>query len=45
MDIIGSTGLDDSVRNGKRYDPRDEPPKQNFQVKMLAQANSCFALG
>lgn len=30
--IIATTGLNFSVRNGKRCDPSVEPPKQNIQL-------------
>ena len=33
--IIGSTGLNFSVRNGKRCDPCDKPPRQCAQMKHI----------
>ena len=50
MSIIGSTGLNFSVRNGKRCDPCDKPPRQCARYMFIvcfieeARKKKCFFL-
>ena len=36
--IIGSTGLNFSVRNGKRCDPCDKPPRRSIQIMPVCKS-------